>query len=303
MKKFLVLAIVLSLFLGCIGQEEAEEKDDMKVVVTLMPQAEFVESVGGDKVDVVVMVPPGASPHTYEPTPSQLVEVSEADLYFKMGSGIEFENAWMDDIEGVNPSMEIVDCSKNIMLIEMGEEHEEHEEGHQEESDEHEYSHTGLDPHIWNSPNNARIIVENIYQALAAKDPENAAYYRANADNYQAKLDTLDSSIDKLLEGKTNRRFIVFHPAWGYFAHDYDLEQIAIEEAGKEPTAQNLQYIIDDANEHEIRVIFASPQFSTGSADTIASEINGSVILINPLDKNYLENMQHIADAFAASVE
>jgi len=220
-----------------------------------------------------------------------------------MGSGIEFENAWMDDIEGVNPSMEIVDCSKNIMLIEMGEEHEEHEEGHQEESDEHEYSHTGLDPHIWNSPNNARIIVENIYQALAAKDPENAAYYRANADNYQAKLDTLDSSIDKLLEGKTNRRFIVFHPAWGYFAHDYDLEQIAIEEAGKEPTAQNLQYIIDDANEHEIRVIFASPQFSTGSADTIASEINGSVILINPLDKNYLENMQHIADAFAASVE
>ena len=298
---FLVLTILLSLFFGCVGQEQTEaEQDVMKVVVTLMPQAEFVESVGGDKVDVVVLVPPGASPHTYEPTPSQLTQVAEANLYFKMGSGIEFENAWMDDIKGVNPSLKIVDCSKNIELIEMNE--EEHEE-HEEEHEEHEHSHDGLDPHIWNSPKNVKIIVENTYQALAAEDPENAAYYRSNADNYKAKLDALDSSIEKSLENKKNRMFIVFHPAWGYFAHDYGLKQVAIEEAGKEATAQNIQHIIDEANEHDIRIIFASPQYSTDSANTIAGEINGSVVLIDPLDKNYIENMQNIADAFDASLE
>jgi len=294
----LSMMIIFLLFFGCTNQEQTEEQQDkMNVIVTIMPQAEFVESVGGDKVDVVVLVPPGASPHTYEPTPSQLTQVSEANLYFKMGSGIEFENAWMDDIEGVNPSLKIVDCSKNIELIEMnGEEHE-------EEHEEHEHSHGGLDPHIWNSPKNVKIIVENTYQALAADDPENTAYYRSNADNYKAQLDTLDSSIEDSLENKKNRMFIVFHPAWGYFAHDYDLEQVAIEEAGKEPTAQNIQHIIDEANEHDIRVIFASPQFSTDSANTIAGEINGSVVLINPLDKNYLENMQNIVDAFDTSLE
>lgn len=308
MKKIFLSILILSLFLGCTAQEQVEEQQEkMKVVVTIMPQAEFAESIGGDKLDVIVMVPPGASPHTYEPTPSQLTEVAEAGLYFKMGSGIEFETAWMSDIEGVNPSMEIVDCSKNIELIEMDEEHEEDHEGEEEEHEEHgeedEHSHSGLDPHIWNSPKNAKVIVQNMYEALAAKDPENAEYYKANADEYIAQLDALDSSIEDLLENKTNRRFIVFHPAWGYFAHDYDLEQIAIEEAGKEPTAQNLQYIIDEANEHNITVIFASPQFSTSSAETVAGEINGSVILINPLDKEYIENMQNIADAFASAIE
>jgi len=145
-------------------------------------------------------------------------------------------------------------------------------------------------------------MVQNIYEALAEEDPANAAYYEANMNSYIAELDELDSGIEQTLAGKTNRKFIVFHPAWGYLAHDYGLEQIAIEEAGKEPTAQNLQYIIDEANENDIKVIFASPQFSTSSAETVAQEINGTVILINPLDRNYLENMQKVADALADSM-
>ena len=294
------MMLLLAMMLGCAGQEGAQPQENMKVAVTLMPQAEFVESVGGDKVGVVVMVPPGASPHTYEPTPSQLAEVAEASMYFKVGSGVEFENAWMDDIEGVNPSMKVVDCSENIVLIEMDGEHEEHEsEEHEEEG----HVHTGLDPHIWNSPGNAKAMVRNIQLALAAEDPENADYYKANADDYVARLDGLDSSIRAALENKANREFIVFHPAWGYFAHDYGLEQVAIEEAGKEPTAQGLQHIVDEANEHGIKVIFASPQFSTSAAQTVAGQIGGTVILIDPLDKEYVQNMQRVAEAFAGSME
>ncbi|MBD3389752.1 zinc ABC transporter substrate-binding protein [Candidatus Micrarchaeota archaeon] len=304
---FLVLAMALLLF-GCTSPQE--ESGKMKVVVTLLPQAEFAEEVVGDNAEVIVMVPPGASPHSYEPTPSQLEEVAGSSLYFKVGSGVEFENAWMEDIQGVNPGLEVIDCSKGIELIPMEEhghnEHEEHEEHggeeHEEEhEEEHNHAHTGLDPHIWNSPRNAKVMVENMYSALAQEDPDNAAYYRANADAYISRLDQLDSRISTTLEGSRNKEFIVFHPAWGYFAHDYGLEQIAIEEAGKAPTAQNIQHVVDMAKEHGIKVVFASPQFSTSSAETVASEIGGQVILIDPLDKNYLENMQNVADAFAAA--
>ncbi len=308
---FLFFAAALMLF-GCTAPEEDTGK--MKVVVTLLPQAEFAEEIVGGRADVIVMVPPGASPHSYEPAPSQLEEVADASLYFKVGSGVEFEDAWMEDIQGVNPGLEVIDCSKGIELIPMeGHEHNEHEEHeehggeehegeHEEEhAEEHNHVHTGLDPHIWNSPRNAKVMVENMYEALAEEDPENAAYYRANTDAYLSRLDQLDSGISATLEGHEGTEFIVFHPAWGYFAHDYGLRQIAIEEAGKEPTAQNMQHVIDTASEHDIKVVFASPQFSTSSAETVASEIRGQVVLINPLDKNYLDNMKNVADAFAAA--
>ncbi|MBD3398014.1 zinc ABC transporter substrate-binding protein [Candidatus Micrarchaeota archaeon] len=298
---FVTLAVALLLF-GCAAPAEGTGK--MKVVVTLLPQAEFAEEMVGDKADVIVMVPPGASPHSYEPAPSQLEEVAGASLYFKVGSGVEFERAWMEDIQGVNPNLKIIDTSHGIALIEMEEhEHHEHEEHEGEEEHEHEeeHVHTGLDPHIWNSPKNAKVMVENMYEALAGEDPDNAEYYRANADAYISRLDQLDSSISNTLEGSEDREFIVFHPAWGYFARDYGLEQVAIEEAGKEPTAQSLQHVVDTAKEHRIKVVFASPQFSTSSAETVASEIGGQVVLIDPLGKNYLENMQNVSDAFAAA--
>ena len=304
-----IAALLLFFSAGCISPEQEQGK--MKVAATILPQAQFVEAVGGERVQTIVMVPPGASPHTHEPTPSQLMELEHSSLYFMVGSGVEFELAWMDGIKGVNSRMKVVDCSKGIALMEMDahtheeHSHEEHTHGHEEHENGHQetengsHTHSGTDPHIWTSPRNVKIMVENIYSALAEEDPENAAYYRANADEYLAKLDALDSSISSSLEGKQNRKFIVFHPAWGYFARDYGLEQVAIEEAGKEPTALTLQRVIDGANEHGIKVVFASPQFSTSSAGTVASEIGGTVVLINPLSEDYLANMEVVAAAFA----
>ncbi|HID28363.1 MAG TPA: zinc ABC transporter substrate-binding protein [Methanosarcinales archaeon] len=300
-KRILLLIGVLFVALCLIGayiyitlQTEKEISKRIGVVVSILPQAEFAEKVGGDKVQVTVMVPLGASPHTYEPTPSQLKEVSKAKMYAKVGSGVEFELTWMDKIISVNREMLVVDCSKGIELI--GEEHG-HEGEHHEHKEEH--KHHGADPHIWLSPKNAKIMVENIYQGLIQIDPPNQEYYARNKEKYLQELDELDNGIVQALSGKKNRKIMVYHPAWAYFARDYGLEQIPIEKEGKEPTPQGIASLIKQAKENNITVIFASPQFSTKSAEVIAKEINGKVVLISPLEKNYLENMRKVAEAFA----
>ncbi|MCG2737244.1 MAG: zinc ABC transporter substrate-binding protein [Candidatus Methanoperedenaceae archaeon] len=290
----ILLIILLVIFTGCVEvpQTEKEINKRIGVVVSILPQAEFVEKVGGDKVQVVVMVPPEASPHTYEPTPSQLKEVSKAKMYAKVGSGVEFELAWMDKIISVNKGMLVIDCSKRMELIEGEHDGEPHE--HKEE-----HEHHGVDPHIWLSPKNAKIMVENIYQGLIQIDPANQEYYARNKEKYLQELDELDNEITQALSGKKNRKIMVYHPAWAYFARDYGLEQIPIEGEGKEPTPQGIANLIKQAKENNITVIFASLQFSTKSAEVVAKEIDGEVVLISPLEKSYLENMRKVAEAFA----
>lgn len=290
----ILLTILLVIFTGCVEvpQTEKEINKRIGVVVSILPQAEFVEKVGGDKVQVVVMVPPEASPHTYEPTPSQLKEVSKAKMYAKVGSGVEFELAWMDKIISVNKGMLVIDCSKRMELIEGEHDGEPHE--HKEE-----HEHHGVDPHIWLSPKNAKIMVENIYQGLIQIDPANQEYYARNKEKYLQELDELDNEITQALSGKKNRKIMVYHPAWAYFARDYGLEQIPIEGEGKEPTPQGIANLIKQAKENNITVIFASLQFSTKSAEVVAKEIDGEVVLISPLEKSYLENMRKVAEAFA----
>ncbi len=272
-----VAICLIGAYIYITSQTEKEIGKRIGVVVSILPQAEFVEKIGGDKVQVTVMVPPGASPHTYEPTPSQLKEVSRAKIYVKVGSGVEFELAWMDKIISVNEGMFVADCSRSIGLIEKG---------------------RGVDPHIWLSPRNAKVMVENIYQGLIQIDPANQEYYVKNKEKYLQELDELDKEIIQALSGKKNKKIMVYHPAWAYFCRDYGLEQIPIEKEGKEPTPQGVASLIKQAKENNIRVIFASPQFSTKSAETIAKEIGGEVVLISPLEKNYLENMRKIAEAF-----
>jgi zinc transport system substrate-binding protein len=281
-----VLLIVLVICLsGCIGQPVTKESDKIQVVVTIPPQAEFVERVGGDRVQVTVMVPPGASPHTYEPTPGQLRAVSKAVLYAKVGSGIEFELTWMDNLRDANKDMVVVDCSQGIELIQA----DEHEEEHQQ----------GYDPHIWLSPRNAVIMVETIYKGLVQVDPGYQEYYTRNKEAYIKELDGLDREISEALSTMRIRKIMVYHPAWAYFCRDYNLEQIPIEKEGKEPTPQGIAQLIDQAKTYNITIIFASPQFSTESAEVIAQEIGGKVILISSLEKEYVANMKKVAQAFS----
>ena len=291
-----VSVLVLTLaFLTTSCQEPSQRGQKIGVVVTIVPQADFVEAVGGEKVNVTVMVPPGADPHTYELNPSQLVQVSKARMYAEVGSGVEFELVWMDNLIAQNKKMLVVDCANGVQLMQMTE-----DEHHEAEEGEH---HTGNDPHIWLSPRNVKIMVDNIYQGLTQIDPEGGMYYTQNRDAYLAKLDNLDRDIREGLAGIKNRRFIVFHPAWAYFARDYDLEQIPIEIGGKEPSAKDIANLVKVAKENNIKVIFASPQFNPQSAEVIAKEIGGRVIFIDDLAGNYIDNMHLVLGELVQAIE
>lgn len=278
-----VLIILISLIsIYIINHPQVEEEKDsekINVIVSVLPEAEFVERVGGEKVKVTVMVPPGADPHIYEPLPSQLKEVSLANIYAQVGSGIEFELAWMDKIKDMNRDMLIVNCSQGIELIKPEEENENN------------------DPHVWVSPKNAKIMVKNIYDGLIQIDPGNKEYYRENEEKYLEELDSLDKNITKALSGKENRKIMVYHPAWGYLCKDYNLEQISIEKKGKEPTPQGVASIIDEAKKYNIKIIFVSPQFPTKSAEVIAKQIGGQIVFIDDLAKDYVENLNKVVDA------
>ncbi len=302
----LVLIFSAGMFAGCAG-EAAEDTGEQKigVVVSILPQAEFAERVGGDRVMVTVMIPPGGNPHTYELTPRQLEEVSRAKIYAKVGSGIEFELVWTDKIISVNSEMLVVDCSRGIDLIESAD-NSEHEDENGELNEEEftgERTYHNYNPHVWLSPANAKIMVENIYSGLIEVDPDGRNSYYENKVDFQNELDELDNEIRKILSGKKNRKILVYHPAWTYFARDYHLEQIIIEKEGKEPTAEGIRNLISQAKLYNIKLIFASPELSVKSAETIAREIGGSVVLISPLEKDYLANMRKAAEAFGQALE
>lgn len=311
----LVLLIVgLSIFVsGCTDSGDSRDNENtgqetemsgadesITVAVSVVPQAEFVEKVGGDKVKTVVIIPPGADPHTYELSPKEVQEISKASMLVTVGVGMPFEEVWVNKFETMNSGTLIVNCSKGLELKELEEHDNEEEEGeHDEESGE---EHEELDTHIWTSPANAKIMVEDIYEGLVELDPENEAYYTQNRDAYLEELDALDTRIREKLEGKEEKNFMVYHPSWGYFAADYELNMISVEIEGKEPSAQDLAKLVDLAKEKNVKVIFVQSQFSTRSAEVLAQEIDGEVVAVDPLAKNYVENMDNVSDIFARNL-
>jgi zinc transport system substrate-binding protein len=333
-----LLVIGLNLFVsGCADSDNSQvnESTGQKVettgagkpaivAVSILPQAEFVEKVGGDKVKTVVVIPPGADPHTYESSPREIEEISKASMFVTVGVGMPFEEVWIDRFEAINSGTLLINSSDGIGLKELashnheGEEEEhsgeleaenenESAENHENESEEkHEHEseeeHQELDPHIWTSPANSKIMVENIYKGLVEIDPGNETYYAQNRDVYLKELDALDSRIRGKLEGKKERSFMVYHPSWGYFAADYNLTMIPVEIEGKEPSAQDLAELVDLAKEKHVKVIFVQAQFNTRSAESIADEIGGEVIAVDPLAKNYISNMDNVSDIFAKNL-
>ncbi|MEA1985580.1 MAG: zinc ABC transporter substrate-binding protein [Euryarchaeota archaeon] len=281
---FLLVMTLALLASGCIGpqQEDTDRsvydgEDKIIVAVSILPQAEFVEQIAGKRVRTIVMIPPGASPATHEPTPGQLTDVADASMYAIVGSGLSFEDVWLTKIRAVNQDMLIVDSSEGITLRMMEE---------------------GTDPHIWTSPQNAKVMVENIYQGLVRIDPDNQDTYYANKEEYLDKLDKADADVRNTLSGKEGSSFMVFHPSWGYFADEYDLNMISIEIEGKEPSAHQLSQIIDTAKQNNITIIFVQVQFSSQSAEAIAQEIDGTVVPIDPLAEDYVENIGIVTGAF-----
>lgn len=259
---------------------------NINVVVSIIPQQTFLEKIAGDKVNITLMVKPGNSPHTYEPKPSQMIEVSKADLYFAID--VEFEHVWLPKFKAHNKQMDIIDITQGIKKIHI---HQVEHEGH---------NHEGDDPHIWTSPKNVKIIAQNMYDALVKHDKKNMQYYKKNLEIFNASIDSTDKTLQSLLSPlKGKRSFMVFHPSWGYFAKAYHLKQIAVEVEGKSPKPRELVHLIKEAQEAQVSAIFTQPEFSDSAAKIIAKELSIPVVKVSPMAPNWSENLINIAQTIA----
>ena len=282
--RFKILAILMILSSIALAK--------VNTVVSVVPQKSFVEAIGGDLVNVSVMVTPGSSPHSYEPKPSQMKNINDAQIYFSIG--VEFENAWLHRFASQNKKMKIIDSAKNIKKIEMK------DRDHKEEKSHNGHNHEGLDPHIWTSPENIKMIAKNILDSLVAVDGKNRVVYERNYKNFVVQINETDKQIKTILKNiKHGTKFMVFHPAWGYFAHQYGLEQLAIEVEGKEPKPRELSHIMAEAKNEKVRAIFTQPEFSDKSAQIIANNLKIKVIKVSPLNADWSANLINMARAIS----
>ncbi|MDD2309475.1 MAG: zinc ABC transporter substrate-binding protein [Desulfuromonadaceae bacterium] len=260
----------------------------LEVFVSIPPQKYFVEQVGGKHVAVSVIVEPGRSPATYEPTPRQITRLSRASLYFAIG--VAFEEVWMSRIHNANPEMKIIALQKVVPLREVDQLGSVLQEKGRK------------DPHIWTSPPLVQLMAARIRDALIAEDPGHRADYVANWRRFVADLEELDNYIHSRLRGLEGSSFMVFHPSWGYFAYTYGLQQIPIESGGKEPGARTLQQVIEVGRRKGVKVIFVQKQFSNRTAETVARALGARIAPVDPLAADYLKNLRHVADIFAEAL-
>ncbi|MDM7456686.1 MAG: zinc ABC transporter substrate-binding protein [Tepidimonas sp.] len=263
----------------------AQAVEPLRVVVSILPQKQFVERVAGNAAQVEVLVRPGQSPATYDPTPAQLVELGNAQVYFRIG--VPFEANWVPRFQSQFPKLRIVDTRQGIELAPM------------RGADGQPAASGARDPHIWTSPRLVKRQAQTIRDALIELAPAQREAFEAGYTSYAAELDALDAELRQTLAGKTQRRFMVFHPAWGYLARDYGLEMIPIEVEGKEPSPKALTALIEQARSLGVRVIFVQRQFSRTAAESGARAIGGEVVELNPLEEDFIGQARRAAAAIA----
>jgi zinc transport system substrate-binding protein len=249
----------------------------LRVFVSILPQAYFVERIGGDAVRVEVLVGPGKSHHTYELTPKQAASLAEADVFFRIGA--PFETGLATKIAFTMEKLKVVETQEGVPLQHMA------ESGGQ----------GNPDPHIWLAPELVKTQAETICRALCELRPEWSEAFRRNLASFQSDLDRLNQEIGQLLRPCTGREVYVFHPAFGYFLSAYGLVQVPIEVEGKEPGPRQLAQVIDRMRNSQAQVLFVQPQFSTKTSEAISAAIGARVVRIDPLARDYLENLRSIA--------
>ena len=256
-----------------------------QIMVTMEPLRYFTEAIAGDTYKIISMVPDGNSPETYDPIPQQLIELAHCEAYIKIGY-IGFEVTWMDKLTKNNPQLKVFDTSKGIDLIKDSE-HEHHVNCNHP---------GGIEPHTWSSTKNATLIADNIFEALCTLNPTQKEFYQHRLDSVKQIIAVTDKEIRKYLVD-ADSTFLIYHPALSYFARDYGLTQISIEENGKEPSPAQLKKLIERCREAKARVVFVQQEFDTRNAEVIAKEIGVEVIPINPLSYQWHKEMVKVAKA------
>ncbi|MFY9825826.1 MAG: zinc ABC transporter substrate-binding protein [Thermoanaerobaculia bacterium] len=270
---------------ACRPAAPGRVSERIRVAVSVPPQGDFVERIGGDRVQVDVMIPPGYSHVDYPLTPRQIVALSRARLYVAVGHpAFEFERLQLFPFLKTLPNLQVVDMSQGMPLL----------AGEGEEADEEGHGHAAGDPHVWVAPATVAVAGRNIAAALERIDPAHAVEYRANLARFEADVAVLDREIRAELGPFRGSRFMVYHPTWGYFAHEYGLEQVAIEGEGKEPSARRLIHLIDEARRDGVKVVFVQRGFPRKSAQVIADAVGGSVVIADPQERDWLGNLRRV---------
>ena len=265
---------------GCKSNQQkagmAESNAKPTVTVTIPPYQYFVDKIAGDKVDVNVMVSNGNNPETYEPNAQQMMELSNSALYLKVGS-IGFEQTWMKKLQDNAPDMKVLDTSVGIKPAQT--------------------PGGNIDPHVWMSCKNARIISSNIFKALCQLEPENKTFFQKNYQQLLSSIDRQDSIIRKSFKDNPEmvRKFVIYHPNLTYFARDYQLEQLAIEEEGREPSAAQLKSLIERARKQKIRYCLIQAEFANRNTTTFIKESQTKAMDINPLQADWANAMKEVS--------
>lgn len=284
----LVVLAAAAVWLGSMKRTGPEHSGRLLAVVTIPPEAYFVERVGGEHVAVETLVRPGQSPHMFEPTPAQVGWLARAQVYFVLG--FPSEKPLVDKIAGTNKSLRIVDISRGVPRRYMS---ADEAAGDRDEAESHEAGEP--DPHTWLNPEFAKIEAANICAELKTLDPAHAADYDRNLARLAADLDALHARLADTLAPVRGGKVFVFHPAFGYFTDAYGLRQVPVQVEGKSPNPKQVAALIKKARAEGVRVIFVEPQFSPRGAEMIAEEIGGAVVSIDPLARDYITNLEAIA--------
>jgi zinc transport system substrate-binding protein len=298
-RKLILIGIFLvSAAFLLIGRGHAQPGKKLLVFVSIPPQKYFLHQIGRQRVEVQVMVQPGANPATYEPKPQQMTAISRSQIYFAIG--VPFEKIWLKKIVAANPDMQVVHTDDGIQKISMAANRIEPE---RHGGRNHQDQHGKFDPHIWLSPSLVTIQARTIFNALVEIDPDHRTVYETNTKVFLSKLAALDADLKKTFAGKQGLQFLVFHPSWGYFARSYGLKQVPIEIEGKDPKPAQLKALIEHAKKKHINVIFVQPQFSSRSAELIAREIGGRVIFADPLASDWSGNLREVAQKLKVALK
>ncbi len=265
----------------------------LPVLVSIMPQQWLVEQVGGDLVTVSVLLDKGQDPHGMQPTPEQVTTLFRSKVYFAIG--LEFERELLAKIRQTETKVRVVDISSGIKKISMSQ----HEHGHYDQDEAHS---GGLDPHIWLDPQNLQQMAASMAAALAEADPANAAVYQQNSQKVAQELTALHEELQTLLAPFKGQTFLVYHPAFGYFAKAYGLRQEAVEIEGKSPSPKQLYDLIGKAKQEQAKVIFVQPQFDRKNAETVAKAIGGRVAVLDPMAADVPENLRRMAKELSTAL-
>jgi zinc transport system substrate-binding protein len=298
MKKLFVILMILIITTTSVSctngtVDQSGEENKINIIVSIEPQKTFVEKVVGELGKVTTVIPRGYSPANYQPSPKEIEDISNGDIYFSIG--VESEKSFiLPKLKDLNSDIKLIDLQNEVSKY-----HESLYIGENEEvHDDHGHEEGEIDPHIWLSPKRVIKIVEIIRDQMIDMDEIHEPHYRENAEKYIEELETLDKEIEESLKGLENKSFIIYHPAFSYFAEDYGLNMITIEEDGKEATAKRIQAVVDFAKSNNVKVVFYQDEFDSSQAKIIAEEIKGEVVEVTPLSENYIENMREIRDKF-----